>query len=152
MSAGHVGVTQEWVSANRANADIDTWYIEYFFFIAENAPLHFFFTRLFDSFWLSPAYSGVISHDPLLLINDSLLLREACCLSAGQRQLRCPGWRFPPLRSSIDPLWLCREARWKVLTVIYGMSSLGGTRWAPPSSEGPLGPKFWPLHKPRESA
>lgn len=58
MSAGHVGVTQEWVSANRANADIDTWYIEYFFFIAENAPLHFFLrccSTHSDSRLLTPA-------------------------------------------------------------------------------------------------
>lgn len=80
-----------------------------YFFTAENAPLRFFFSfnALFstcsDSRLLTPAASDLISHDPLLLVNDSLLLREACCLSAGQRQLRCPGRRFPPLHSSIDP-------------------------------------------------
>lgn len=57
MSAGHVGVTQEWVSANRANTDIDTWYWV-FFFIAENAPLHFFLRSCSthsDSRLLTPA-------------------------------------------------------------------------------------------------
>lgn len=54
------------------------------------------------------------------------------------------GRRFPPLRSSIDPHWLCRGARWKPLTVIYGMSSPGG-----PDEPIPLGPE--PHHKPRGS-
>lgn len=51
-----------------------------------------------DSCLLNSAASKPISHESLLFINDSLLLREACCLSAGQRQLRSlPMLPSPPL-------------------------------------------------------
>lgn len=59
MSAGHVGVTQEWVSANRANADIDSWYIEFFFLSLKMPLCIFFFLRgcltHSDSCLLTPA-------------------------------------------------------------------------------------------------
>lgn len=48
---------------------------------------------------------------------------------------------FPPLRSSIDPQWLCRGARWKPLTVIYGMSSPGE-----PDEHLPLVRYLWVLN------
>lgn len=96
-----------------------------------------------DSCLLNSAASKAISHESLLFINDSLLLREACCLSAVQRQLRSlPMLPSPPLvhRSTVtlqgSQMKTSHCDLWDVIS--------RGTRWAPPSCEVPLGPKHWP--------